>query len=165
MSDLRTAAQQALEALQWHYRQGHSNTLGGFRLKIDEKALRELSAALAQQGEPVATHRIDSWGFCGVCRHDRIPGEGCARQECPDSPQQAEPVQEPAYKVKVAGRWHDTEPLAPAFSLPDGEHLLYTAPPQRKPLTEEEIGRFCDEVYWSPRQLVRAVERAHGIKE
>ena len=43
--------------------------------------------------------------------------------------------------------------------------MLHTAPPQRKPLTEEEIGRFCDEVYWSPRQLVRAVERAHGIKE
>jgi hypothetical protein len=45
--------------------------------------------------------------------------------------QQAEPVQEPAYKVKVTGRWHDTEPLAAAFNLPDGEHLLYTAPPQR----------------------------------
>ena len=121
----RAVVERAMEALEWHYRQGHSNTLGGFRLKIDEKALRELSAALAQQGEPV----------------------------------------EPAYKVEIAGRWHDTEPLAPAFSLPDGEHLLYTAPPQRKPLTEEEIGRFCDEVYWSPRQLVRAVERAHGIKE
>ena len=48
MTDLRTAAQQALEALEWHYRQGHSNTLGGFRLKIDEKTLRNLKAALAQ---------------------------------------------------------------------------------------------------------------------
>jgi hypothetical protein len=52
---LRVASKQALEALQWHYRQGHSNTLGGFRLKIDEKALRELRAALEQQDEPVAT--------------------------------------------------------------------------------------------------------------
>jgi hypothetical protein len=50
MSDLRKAAQQALEALEWHYRQGHSNTLGGLRLKIDEKALRNLRAALAQAG-------------------------------------------------------------------------------------------------------------------
>ena len=49
----RALLEQALEALQWHYRQGHSNTLGGFRLKIDEKALRELSAALAQRAEPV----------------------------------------------------------------------------------------------------------------
>jgi hypothetical protein len=53
MSDLHKAAQQALEALEWHYRQGHSNTLGGLRLKIDEKALRNLRAALAQeQAEP-----------------------------------------------------------------------------------------------------------------
>jgi hypothetical protein len=53
MTTLREAAQQALEALEWHYRQGHSNTLGGLRLKIDEKALRNLRAALAQeQAEP-----------------------------------------------------------------------------------------------------------------
>ena len=38
----------ALEALEWHYRQGHSNTLGGLRLKIDEKTLRNLKAALAE---------------------------------------------------------------------------------------------------------------------
>jgi len=48
MTTLREAAQQALEALEWHYRQGHSNTLGGFRLKIDEKAIRTLRAALKQ---------------------------------------------------------------------------------------------------------------------
>lgn len=56
MSDLRKAAQQALEAMDWHYRQGHSNTLGGFRLKIDEKAIRALRAALAQP-EPAAPPR------------------------------------------------------------------------------------------------------------
>ena len=60
MTDLRTAAQQALEALEWHYARGHSNTLGGLRLKIDEKALRNLKAALAQNeppAEPVAVVR------------------------------------------------------------------------------------------------------------
>jgi hypothetical protein len=60
MTALRLAAQQALEALEWHYRQGHSNTLGGFRLKIDEKALRNLRAALAQQAEPTDPgHDVD----------------------------------------------------------------------------------------------------------
>jgi hypothetical protein len=55
MTDLRQAAQQALEALEWHYRQGHSDTLGGLRLKIDEKAIRTLKAALTQpEQEPVA---------------------------------------------------------------------------------------------------------------
>ncbi len=48
----RATVEQALEALEWHYRQGHSNTIGGLRLKIDEKALRNLKAALAQQDEP-----------------------------------------------------------------------------------------------------------------
>ena len=45
----RAVVEQALEALEWHYHQGHSNTLGGLRLKIDEKALRNLRAALAQE--------------------------------------------------------------------------------------------------------------------
>ena len=52
MTTLREAAQQALEALEWHYHQGHSNTLGGMRLKIDEKALRNLKAALAEPEYP-----------------------------------------------------------------------------------------------------------------
>jgi hypothetical protein len=54
--------QQALEALEWHYRQGHSNTLGGLRLKIDEKALRALRAALAAmpKEEPVAWIAADA---------------------------------------------------------------------------------------------------------
>ena len=75
--------------------------------------------------------------------------------------QQAEPAHEPAYKVKVTGRWHDTEPLAAAFNLPDGEHLLYTTPPQRTmvPLTEKEI-EHIGMTHQSLRQVVRAVEKA-----
>jgi hypothetical protein len=48
--------------------------------------------------------------------------------------------------------------------------LLYTAPPQRKPLTDEEIDALAnnngtvDLVTWW-RQLARAIEAAHGIKE
>ena len=41
---------------------------------------------------------------------------------------------------------------------------LYTAPPQRKPLTEEEIGRIGMK-HVTLREVIRAVERAHGIKE
>jgi hypothetical protein len=78
MSDLHKAAQQALEALEWHYRQGHSNTLGGLRLKIDEKALRNLRAALAQQAEPKGGGNLPP-------------------------PLQAEPVQEPDHTYKLIG--------------------------------------------------------------
>lgn len=59
--------------------------------------------------------------------------------------QQDEPVEEPAYKVKVTGRWHDAEPLPPAFSLPDGEHLLYTAPRKAEPVLQalQNLASVC----------------------
>lgn len=89
--NLREATQQALEALNVYaskaeHKRTHADDCAA------EEAITTLRAALAQHRKRVPTHRIKSWGFCGVCRHDRIPGEGCARQECPDSPQQAEPV-------------------------------------------------------------------------
>ena len=46
---------------------------------------------------------------------------------------------------------------------------VYTAPPQRKPLTEEEIDKIfnhlCNTVGASWKTMARAIERAHGIKE
>ena len=51
---------------------------------------------------------------------------------------------------------------------------LYTTPPQRKPLTDEEIGNCIDEVnlksqyghhhFGWHKQFARAIEAAHGIK-
>ena len=63
--------------------------------------------------------------------------------------------------------------------LPEGDYELYTTPPQRKPLTEEQMdamidgcpkyhGRFSTKDpdgklnYY---ELIRAIEAAHGIKE
>ena len=42
--------------------------------------------------------------------------------------------------------------------------LVYTTPPHRKPLTDEEIGRIAGDSLdaWS---CARAIEAAHGIKE
>jgi hypothetical protein len=63
---LRRAAEQMLECLLYHYNAGNSNTITGVRLKLDEKAIREARAALAEppaKPEPatmqqiVATHR------------------------------------------------------------------------------------------------------------
>ena len=80
---------------------------------------------------------------------------------------QAEPVQEPVAWYQKRGQevltshpacWgREDEPWTP----------LYTAPPQRLPLTEEEIY----DMYNEPRSdaemvaFARAVEAAHGIKE
>ena len=45
---------------------------------------------------------------------------------------------------------------------------LYTSPPQRKPLTDEEVVKMdewlFDQPFWRVLMLVRAIEAAHGIK-
>lgn len=103
--------------------------------------------------------------------------------------EQAKPVQEPvAWRYELATTIHENEyggweqlitPYKP--NAPDGSIRnltpLYTAPPQRKPLTEEEIPALAEQVLklsvyydvWALLgtdglvALVRAVERAHGI--
>ena len=57
--------------------------------------------------------------------------------------------------------------------LPDGEYLVYTHPPQRKPMTDEEIDSFREAnsegrgAGWrfNFKGFARAIEAAHGIKE
>ena len=94
----------------------------------------------------------------------------------------AEPVQEPVQEpVAIVGTQEDTwkgygnqwAPPGPPIKtvhmlreLSEGTPL-YTAPPQRKPLTEEEIHdcfqqRHRDKTV-ERRMIARAIERAHGI--
>ena len=116
MNDLRTAAQQALEALE--------NNAGEMRV---EGAISILETALAQQDEPVepvAGVVLNEEGRAALVEHGRE-------------------------------EWH---------CVARNARRLYTAPPQRKPLTEEEI-MHIGMTHQSLRQVVRAVERAHGIKE
>jgi hypothetical protein len=41
---------------------------------------------------------------------------------------------------------------------------LYTHPPRREPLTDEEMKRVCAEAFsYDPYAIARAIERAHGI--
>jgi hypothetical protein len=50
-----------------------------------------------------------------------------------------------------------------------GIELLYTTPPQRKPLTDEEILTYRHMIDWTAEwsyiNFARAIEAAHGIKE
>ncbi len=72
----------------------------------------------------------------------------------------AEPVQEPFC-------YHDGRNVVDAEFRHDSDVFpLFTAPPQRKPLTEEEIGIICASLGFaqiSPVEVARAIERAHGI--
>jgi len=158
MNKQREAMQFALETLE--------DIFG--KIKIDVTAINMLREALAEQEQkPVA------WMYHGILHngtlHDRptliwrpqymdamsakMGAKATPLYTAP--PQQAEPV-EPVFEVGFG--WLDD-----ATKYPKGTKL-YTAPPQRKSLTDEEI----DNLELPPngctiRELVRAIERAHGI--
>ena len=53
------------------------------------------------------------------------------------------------------------------YKVSAGKHWLSTTPPQRKPLSEEEIGAILEDVNAYGTRLytfARAIEAAHGIK-
>ena len=127
MSDLRAAAQQALEALEW-----------AADLRNCPSAIAALKFALAQpEQEPVA------WMFT---ENEKYGNAVVLKKHKPKT---------------YDSNWWSMTPL-------------YTAPPQRKPLTDEEIDRITDAqwasnnhkpVYAAHRAYARAIEAAHGIKE
>jgi hypothetical protein len=57
-----------------------AQTFAGFKVVVDPSMEADTIKLV-----PLEPHRIKVWGPCSVCRHDRIPGEGCARPECPDA--------------------------------------------------------------------------------
>ena len=183
MTTLQTAAQQALEVLTANQyavaNQAPHGDVMAYNATIDA-----LSDALEQpEPEPVAWE-CKSGGLRPLTQthYDAQPDNikrhytriapphcpNCASLEAQNNEldrklaemERAEPV---AWRFQSAvGGWAygSQPPLGRKYPA----YPLYAAPPQRKPLTEEEVERICEE-YHSPRQLVRATERAHGIKE
>ena len=130
MTDLRTAAQQALEALE----EIADDVFSPYDNKLGD-AILALRAALAQQDEPV--QEPVAWSF--EARHiDTAWGS--------------------AVSLKHPGREH---------KYMRNVKPLYLAPPQRKPLTDEEINalELPPSGTATVRDLVRLIERAHGIGE
>ena len=125
MTTLHEAAQQALEALEWHLEKG----AWGADIEGVTAALRERLAQQAEPVEPVAWYfearHIDSaWAAAVTLKH---------------------PGPEGKYMRKVTP--------------------LYTAPPQRKPLTEDEVEHLLSthERNYDMVNFARAIERSHGI--
>lgn len=201
VSNLREAAQQALEALE-DVDGLITALLGGLLGSPDadapgakvQTAIAALRAALEQDEKPVA--KIRTWHKGGEQNAElwdwddgieTLPdGEHLLYASAPlraALAQQAEPVQEPVawryqdargnyrYRGYVQGFDKDYSRLRPV--------ALYTAPPQRKPLTDAEIVEAVREADldwqagWTldehePNRfttLARAIERAHGIGE
>ena len=106
-------------------------------LRICDEAITALRAALAQQAEPVP------FG-CVTVRRLSLRHENHADQ----------------YQFYPAGQ-------SPYLDNVDECHTVYTAPPQRKPLSEEEIlhvkGQFRGTMNAQFVEFARAIEKAHGI--
>ena len=86
----------------------------------------------------------------------------------------AQPEQEPVANVVL----RDGLPTLLANNqIKPTDERLYTTPPQRKPMTDDEIAELWLDIYGStpssgihedgllPWRLARAIEAAHGIKE
>jgi hypothetical protein len=82
-----------------------------------------------------------------------------------------EPEQKPVGIVRTVGGYpddstHTVEWLVKHKELRDGDKL-YTAPPQRKPLTDSEVFNMAANYYegygFKAAEFARAIERAHGI--
>jgi hypothetical protein len=167
------AMQLALEALE------HEANIGNDNAYQRERDALRAAIAEAEKQEP---HRLTSWGFCSVCKHDKIPGEGCARKDCPEAPA-AQPAQQEPVAWAVFEGWNAHDLYLPqeydeALKMAGykGEHAevkpLYTTPPaaQRQPLTEEQrrnivrankMRHDSDEI--DPYGVIDDVEAAHGI--
>ena len=81
-----------------------------------------------------------------------------------------EPAQEPVavhqFRKQYCANWYDGHPDHTDGGGPYEERTLYLAPPQRPPLTDEEIDALALEVRCDPAALRSAVERAvRGEKE
>ena len=90
------------------------------------------------------------------------------------TPRPKEPEQEPVANVVL----RDGLPTLLANNqIKPTDERLYTTPPQRKPMTDDEIAELWLDIYGStpssgihedgllPWRLARAIEAAHGIKE
>ena len=100
----------------------------------------------------------DEWGFTSQRTVPKRKEAITAIKEALAQPEQ-EPVGEIMDAIEGAFKCSFTK------MLPVGTKL-YTAPPQRKPLTDEEIWEALGGIDCTrPMLIARAIESAHGIKE
>ena len=168
MSNLRQAAQQALEALEWNYNTDLDNIPACEQwAKMLNETIPALKQALAEP-EPL--------GWITAGQHTapiRTHWEGCeaVHPEC----RKPEPVALPCceYANASAVKWNPHNQVVQCHNC--GQ--IYTAPTPRKPLTDEEIVAIGNAsglkakmtavgIIIHPdgvKRLARAIERDHGI--
>jgi hypothetical protein len=195
MTDLRTAAQQALEAMEYNRLDvGKFNrinaAIAALRAALAEEALQrltdvqqEIEAALAEPLPPIGKASTDVGVPVYVVKKAEPPcNPSCAPGYC-----YCEPVQEPVAWRTFDGEggydyrtYEDNEDYAAEWAKRNPRHVgwvepLYTtSPPQRKPLSAIDLRALYDRHAACQEEgpeisgwwdFARAVEAAHGIKE
>ena len=152
-------------ALDWIEKQPEETPDSKYDVNSRYVVLRELEAALAQPETPYEIgQRIAKTGggishlWSAVSQDDEI-----AEAERGFKEALAQPEQEPVANVVL----RDGLPTLLANNqIKPTDERLYTAPPQRKPLTDEQKVALCKKF---PDHLtfnaIKAIEAAHGIKE
>ena len=165
MSDLRKAAQQALEALERMRSYGDVFLHRSHEQKPYEQVCDAITALRSALEQPEQDTRS-----C-TCHPDDNPPKPCPRKyalsECRKAALE-QPEQEPvAWRYKYSdGFWRFSNGARVNGCDPIESQALYTAPPQRKPLPKHD--QHCVDVPGyglMAVRLVRAVERVHGIEE
>ena len=86
-------------------------------------------------------------------------------------PDQGEPVALTIYRGELCYKSQEDDqsfgmwcPVTQDLPFPEGTKL-YTTPPQRKPLTNEQLAKLGIPPFGMAYEQARAIEAAHGIKE
>ena len=121
---------------------------------LEEIALAGMSVAPEMIDSKEAFHARQAWRFIGIAARALEP----VKKALAEQPAQ----QEPDYWLGYALQAHTEKPF-------EGATPVWTKPPQRKPLTDEQIKEIANNSY-SPYQsavisFARAIEAHHNIKE
>jgi hypothetical protein len=182
------AMKQALEALEWNYNTDLDNIPACEQwAKMLKKAITSLRQSIEQAeqqdvvlpgGGHVPAVPVAVYGYCPECgcegvmreRHPfgndkctnghRYPSSQALSKK-PEQTEQAQPVAWFRYETVYEYR----NQLARCTKDCIGAFPVYTSPPPRQPLTEEQIQKLLSQNRFAVFALVRAVEAAHGIKE
>ena len=149
-------------AIEWIEKQPEETPDSKYDVDTRYVVIRELEAALAQpEQEPVAE------GWCNGCNPDNCQGCGPA----------AKPKHEPIFWYRPVGEDGGYEGPIHNGAIEKVRKLsgvwkpLYTTPPHRKPLSDEQLkeiwlkGKDHGDDWLDVQGIARAIEAAHNIKE
>ena len=140
-----------------------------FAKLVAEKAIKEALAQPEQEpavGEQAPENSLPTWSECNlIIENDefRKRAEVGLEGQVLDTPRT---TPEPTALHRFIHEYDDSDPYRSAWFLHRLECVLkeVTTPPQRKPLTNEQLAKLGIPPFGMAYEQARAIEAAHGIK-